>query len=127
MALSFPMLSCMTILGSVTAANPATGEASTQMDPTVPELDTRFANVGRRFDRNQVHEVLAWLVHLSCLPPSPKLARSGALPVLTRTVDPTGSVHASGKSIRGQTAARALVRARATKTLARWLLYSSDP
>jgi hypothetical protein len=53
----------MTVLGSVTAANPATGEASTQMDPLIPELDTRFTHVGRRFDRNQVDEVLARHVH----------------------------------------------------------------
>jgi len=54
----FPVLSGVSVLGGVTAADQATDETGAEMDPPVPELDTLLAYVSRWLDRHQAVEVL---------------------------------------------------------------------
>jgi len=54
----FPVLSGVSVLRGVTAADQATDETGAEMDPSVPELDTPLAYVSRWLDRRQAVEVL---------------------------------------------------------------------
>jgi hypothetical protein len=52
------MLTRVSVLGGITAADQATDETATEMDPTVPELDTLLAYVSRWLDRHKAVEML---------------------------------------------------------------------
>jgi hypothetical protein len=52
------VLSGVSVLRGVTAADQATDETGAEMDPSVPELDTPLAYVSRWLDRRQAVEVL---------------------------------------------------------------------